>query len=294
PTAPPTAVPPTPAPTTATPIPTSPPGGAGAVTATLVGAGDVASCSSTGDEATAALLGAIPGTIFLAGDGAYESGSAVEYANCFDPSWGAYKSRIKPTPGNHEYVTSGASGYFGYFGAAAGDPAKGYYAYSLGGWRIYALNSNCSAVSGCGAGSAQEQWLRADLAAHPTSCAAAYWHHPLFSSGEHGNQSAVRPLWQALQDAGAEIILNGHDHDYERFAAQTATGSASASGIVEYVVGTGGKSHYAFGSIVANSVARNATTSGVLKLTLRQNGWDWGFVPVAGASYSDSGSAVCH
>jgi hypothetical protein len=284
---------PTPSPSpTATPSPT--PTGAGPVTATLVGAGDIASCSSSGDEATAALLGSIPGTIFAAGDLAYESGTTAEFANCFAPSWGTYLDRIRPVPGNHEYVTSGATGYYGYFGAAAGDPASGYYAYDLGGWRIYALNSNCSAVGGCGAGSAQEQWLRADLAAHPRACVAAYWHHPLFSSGNHGSNSSVRPLWQALQDAGAELVINGHDHDYERFAAQTASGSASATGIVEYVAGTGGKSHYGFNTPLPNSLVRDSTSYGVLRLSLRANGWDWSFVPVAGASFTDSGSAICH
>jgi Calcineurin-like phosphoesterase/Glycosyl hydrolase family 99 len=296
---PPPTSPPTPLPTAGptappAPLPTATPPGAGPVTATLTGAGDIASCSGSGDEATAALLGGIPGTIFAAGDLAYETGSPTEFATCFDPSWGQYVSRMWPVPGNHEYGTPGAAGYFAYFGSTAGDPAKGYYAYDLGGWRIYALNSNCADIGGCGAGSGEESWLRADLAAHPQACVAAYWHHPLFSSGEHGNNSSVRALWQALQDAGAELVVNGHDHDYERFTAQTAAGAASGSGIVEYVVGTGGKSHYTFGAPQSNSVVRNDSAYGVIKLTLRTNGWDWQFVPVAGASFTDSGTAVCH
>ena len=300
PTAPPTTAPgPTTAPTappTTAPGPTTAPSQApspGPVTATLVGAGDIASCDSSGDEATAALLAAIPGTVFTSGDNAYVSGSAAEYTSCFDPSWGQFKARTRPVPGNHEYLTAGAAGYFGYFGVAAGDPATGYYAYDLGGWRIYALNSNCSAIGGCGKDSPQELWLRADLAAHPTACVGAIWHHPLFSSGEHGTNTAVRPLWQALQDAGAELVINGHDHDYERFAVQTASGTASPAGLLEYVVGTGGKSHYTFAAPVANSIVRNDSTYGVLKVTLRSNGWDWQFVPVAGGSFTDSGAAVC-
>ena len=161
---------------------------------------------------------------------------------------GAHKSRTKPAPGNHEYNTSGATGYYGYFGAAAGDPKQGYYSYDLGSWHIVVLNSNCSQVGGCGAGSPQETWLRQDLAAHPTSCTLAYWHHPRFSFGEHGNDTATQALWQALYDNGAEIVLSGHDHNYQRWSPQTPSGTTDATrGIREFVVGTGGKSHYALG-----------------------------------------------
>jgi hypothetical protein len=233
--------------------------------------------------------------VFTSGDNAYVNGSAAEYTSCFEPSWGQFKARTRPVPGNHEYLTPGAAGYFGYFGAAAGDPATGYYAYDLGDWRIYALNSTCSAIGGCGAGSPQELWLRADLAAHPTACVGAIWHQPVFSSGsEHGSDTTMRPMWQALQDASAEWVVNGHEHNYERFAVQTAAGAASPAGLVEYVVGTGGKSHYAFAAPIANSLVRNDNTYGVLKVTLRSNGWDWQFVPVAGGSFTDSGAAVCH
>ncbi len=209
--------------------PTPPPTGS----VTVLAAGDVAGCTSSGDEATAALLGANQGTIIIPGDIAYENGSTADFANCFDPSWGPYKSRMKPVPGNHEYQTPGATGYYGYFGSAAGDPTKGYYAYNLGAWRMYALNSNCFAIGGCGAGSAEEQWLRADLAANPSTCVGAYWHHPLFSSGgEHGSDPLTQALFQALYDANADLVLVGHDHDYERFAPQTATGVAdNARGI---------------------------------------------------------------
>src|SRR5215211_3827941 len=174
----------------------------------LVAAGDISSCSSSGDSATAALLAKIAGTAVTLGDNAYESGTSWQFANCYGPTWGTVRSRTRPAVGNHEYLTAKASGYFGYFGSRAGDPAKGYYAYNLGAWRIYALNSNCSIVS-CAAGSAQERWLRWQLATYPHRCVLAYWHHPRFSSGEHGNQAQVRPLWQALYDAHAEVVLNG-------------------------------------------------------------------------------------
>jgi hypothetical protein len=262
----------------------------------LLAAGDIAGCSSSGDDATANLLATLSGTIITAGDNAYESGTATEFQTCFDPTWGRFRDRIKPAPGNHEYLTAGASGYYGYFGAAAGDPAKGYYAFDLGSWRIYAINSNCSVVGGCGVGSPQETWLRNDLAANPRSCVLAYWHHPRFSSGQHGSYVSYQPLWQDLYDAGAEIVVNGHDHDYERFAPQTPTGSVDATrGIREFVVGTGGKNHYPFsGTFIANSETHNDDTFGVLKLTLQPTAYRWEFIPEAGKTFTDSGSGTCH
>ena len=263
----------------------------------LVGAGDIASCSSSGDEATANLLDNLTGTVFTLGDNAYSSGSSTEYANCYGPSWGRHRSRTKPTPGNHEYYTANATGYFGYFGNAAGDPAKGYYSYDLGAWHIIVLNSNssCTTIS-CAAGSAQDTWLRADLAAHSNVCTLAYWHHPRFNSGaEHGNNTAVANFWNALYQYGADVILNGHEHIYERFAPQTPAAVADpAKGIREFVVGTGGASHYGFGTIQPNSQVRNGTAYGVLKLTLHATSYDWQFVPVAGATFTDSGTGSCH
>jgi hypothetical protein len=261
----------------------------------LIAAGDIASCSSTGDEATAALLAGLGGTIATLGDNAYESGTAAEFSNCYDPTWGQYLSNTRPAPGNHEYNTAGAAGYYGYFGSAAGDPAKGYYSYDLGAWHIIVINSNCSSIGGCGAGSPQEVWLRGDLASHPAACTLAYWHHPLFSSGPHGDQAYMAPIWQALYEGGADVVLSGHDHDYERFAPQTPGGVADAAfGIREFVVGTGGRSHYATGAPVANSEVRNSTAYGVLKMTLHDSSFDWQFVPVAGQSFTDDGSGVCH
>lgn len=259
-----------------------------------MGAGDIASCGLTADTATADLVSGIAGTVFAAGDNAYESGSVAEYQDCYDPTWGAFVDRTWPVPGNHEYQTAGAAGYFDYFGARAGPVGTGWYAYDLGGWRIYALNSNC-AVVGCAAGSAQEQWLRADLASSPHACVLAYWHHPRFSSGEHGNDAEVAPLWDALYAAGAEVIINGHDHDYERFAPQTPGGVANpAAGIREFVVGTGGASLRAFSTIRANSQVRNSNTHGVIQLTLSTNGYAWQFIPAAGGTFTDSGTGTCH
>ena len=258
----------------------------------FVGAGDIAGCSTSGDEATANLLDNIAGTVFTVGDNAYDSGTAAEFTNCYNPTWGRHKTRTRPAPGNHDYVTPGAAGYYGYFGANAGDPAKGYYSYDLGDWHIIALNSNIARD----AGSPQEQWLRADLAASTKSCTLAYWHHPRFSSGfEHGNDTSIQPLWQALYDYSADVVLSGHDHDYERFAPQTPTGVADPTrGIREFIVGTGGRSHYSLGTLKANSQVFDATSYGVLKLTLGTGGYDWEFVHVAGATFTDAGSAGCH
>jgi hypothetical protein len=261
----------------------------------MVGAGDIARCSSTGDEATAKLLESISGTVFTTGDNAYNSGSTSEFSNCYGPSWGRHKARTKPSPGNHEYYTADASGYFGYFGAAVGDPKKGYYSYTLGDWHIVALNSMCEKVGGCGATSPMVSWLKNDLAANPSTCTLAYFHHPLFSSGMHGNQTKMRPTWEVLYAANADVVVSGHDHNYERFTPQNPQGRADTSrGIREFVVGTGGGSLRSFGTIRPNSEVRNATTYGVLKLTLNPTSYAWNFVPVAGKTFTDSGTTSCH
>jgi hypothetical protein len=258
----------------------------------LVGAGDIAYCGSTGDTATARLLLSISGIVFTTGDNAYESGTSSQYANCYGPTWGQVRSRTRPSPGNHDYLTSGAAGYFGYFGTRAGTKGKGYYAYNVGTWRVYALNSNCGYVS-CSSTSAEAAWLRADLAANPRRCVLAYWHHPLFSSGPHGNNTMVKPFWNILYAAHADVVVNGHDHDYERFARQSPGGVRTTRGIREFVVGTGGRSHYAWSTIKPNSLARNNTTYGVLKLTLHSTSYSWTFVPIAGRTYTDSGTTTC-
>jgi hypothetical protein len=252
----------------------------------FVGAGDISECNNDNDELTAQLLDAIPGTVFTTGDNAYNSGTATEYNNCYDPTWGRHKDRTKPVPGNHEYETSGASGYFQYF-----DNIESYYAYDLGDWRIYALNSEIS-VS---ASSPQVAWLQADLAANPRQCVLAYWHRPRWSSGtNHSNDRDMQTLWQILYESGAEVVLNGHEHNYERFTPMNAAGQPDPSGLREFVVGTGGRDLYDFGSPLPTSEVRNDTTYGVLKLILRENGYEWEFVPIAGSTFTDSGRADCH
>ena len=256
-----------------------------------VGAGDIAA-SGSGDTATAALLDNIQGTVWTTGDNVYTNGTASEFANYYEPTWGRHKARTKPSPGNHDYNTSGATGYYNYFGALAGPSGRGYYSYDLGNWHIVSLNSNVS----MSAGSAQEQWLRQDLAASTKPCTAAYWHHPLFTSGaNHAPSTATRPLFQALYDFNADVVVTGHNHQYERFAPQNPTGGLDNSrGIRSFVAGMGGAGAYGFGTIKPNSEARNTGTQGVLKLTLHSNSFDWQFVPVAGKTYTDSGTTNCH
>jgi len=263
----------------------------------FVGAGDIADCSRTQDESTAQLLDSIPGTVFTLGDDAYPDGTLAQFNDCFGPTWGRHKNRTRPVPGNHEYHTTGAAGYYTYFGAAASpldtnctSDCKGYYSYNLGAWHIIALNSEIDHTTG----SVQEKWLRADLAANQSMCTLAYWHKPRFSSGNHGNNSGVQPFWQALYDYRADVVLSGHDHTYERFAPQNPTGQADPTrGIREFVVGTGGRSLYPFPNIQPNSEVRNNTTWGVLKLTLHATSYNWEFVPIAGQTFTDAGSGNC-
>jgi len=261
----------------------------------FVGAGDIASCSRTQDEATAKLLDGITGTVFAAGDNVYEKGTTSEYKNCYGPTWGRHKSRTWPVPGNHEYETPGATGYYGYFGSQAGDPKKGYYSFDIGGWHAVMLNSNCSAVGGCGATSPQGKWLRSDLAAHPKACTIAVWHHPRFTSRRSTPDGLTVALWQALYEYGADVVVSGHQHNYERFAPQTPAGTADPSyGIRQFVVGTGGAALVGFSSTMNNSQVRNSQTYGVIRLTLHASSYDFAFVPIAGQTFKDSGSATCH
>jgi acid phosphatase type 7 len=264
--------------------------------AVLIGAGDIADCSNlAGAEATAKLLEVNPGTVMALGDLAYPNGTAENF-KCYDQTWGRVKSRTRPSVGNHEFHSQGATYYFEYFGAAAGDPKTGYYSYDLGAWHIVVLNSECKEVGGCQAGSPEEKWLRADLAAHPTACSLAYFHKPRFSSGlNHGDDPEITAFWQALYDNNVELVLNGHDHDYERFAPQDPNGKADPKrGIREFVAGTGGKSHRGFGFTRPNSEVRNNDAYGVLKLTLKPGGYAWQFLPEAGKTFTDSGSGTCH
>jgi len=260
----------------------------------LVAAGDIADCKP-GAQITAGLLDGLTGTVAVLGDSVYEHGTPDEFARCYDPTWGRHKARTRPAVGNHEYGTPGAAGYWAYFGAAAGEAGKGWYSYDLGAWHVVALNSNCTHVGGCEAGSEQERWLRADLAASEAECTLAYMHHPRFSSGNrHGGSPAVEPLWRALEEDRAELVLAGHDHDYERFAPQTTSGALDVErGVRQFVVGTGGAPLRSFGPPEPNSEARDNTAYGVLHLRLRDGRYDWRFVAQPGSSFADSGTRSC-
>jgi hypothetical protein len=263
----------------------------------VLAAGDIAACDTFGDEATAAVLDRLGGTVVTVGDHVYEYATASDFTNCYDPTWGRHKARTKPVVGDHEYIQSPAVPYFDYFGAAAGDPAKGYYSFDVGSWHVVALNANCSKLpGGCGAGSPAEQWLRSDLAANQAACTLLVMHAPRFSSGSiHGNQSSMFYFWQAAYDHGAELVLSASEHVYERFAPQTPSGTADAArGVRQITVGTGGRSHYNFGTIKPNSEVRNNDAFGVLRLTLRSGAYDWQFVPEAGKTFADSGTTSCH
>jgi acid phosphatase type 7 len=267
--------------------------------AVLVGAGDIAGCNSSGDEQTAKLVvGALtqnPGaSVFTLGDNVYPNGTSAEFSDCYNPSWGSFKARTRPVPGNHDYNTPDATGYYGYFGAKAGDPSKGYYSYNLGAWHIVVVNSNCAAIGGCETGSSQEKWLRSDLKASSNTCQIVMWHHPRFSSGaEHGNADFMQDIWKAASDNRVELVLNGHEHTYERFAPMNAAGEADPGGTTEIVVGSGGISHYHLGIKKPNSQTFNADTYGVLKLELAASSYKFEFLPDPGKTFTDAGSGNC-
>jgi hypothetical protein len=269
----------------------------------LVGAGDIAGCASLGGaEATGKLIDGIPGAVFAAGDLAYERGAAEEFRDCYGSTWGKFKERTWPAPGNHEYGTPGAAAYFAYWGQRAGSPAKSYYSFDLGPkWHVIALDTNCRAhgVGGCAAGSAQEKWLKEDLTRRADACVVAFGHYALYSSGvfpSHAVHPELRDLWRDLYAAHADLVLAGHEHSYERFAPQDPDGNLDlANGIREIVVGTGGRSHHPLGTPTPHSEARNTDTFGVLKLTLWPGRYEWEFVPVNGAEgFHDSGDGTCH
>jgi len=255
----------------------------------VLAAGDIASCVGQGDEQTAAVLDATPHDVVLTlGDNAYDAGTPSEFSSCYAPSWGRRLSVTRPSPGNHDYATSGARGYFGYFGAAAGPSTAGYYSFDVGAWHLVALNSEIDA----GSSSPQMAWLRADLAATSKRCVVAYWHKPRFTAGRYHDFTQYTALWQALHAAGAEIVLNGHDHNYQRFVSMTPAGVADPAGIRQFVVGTGGVGHYA----LRPDSRREAGVSGVfgvLRLALSESSYEWRFLPVAGGSYADAGSGTC-
>lgn len=292
------------------PVPPAPPPGP-----VVAAAGDIAcapgNASFNGGLGTATacaqkrtsdlLMGGGFAAILALGDIQYGDGTLADYRASFDPTWGRVKPLIHPVLGNEDYIVGGAPAYFDYFdgvGAStgpAGARGQGWYSFDVGGWHLIALNSNCAYVTGgCAQGSPQEQWLAADLRAHPAACTLAYWHHPLRTSGDAGNDPETAALWNDLQAAGADLVLAGHAHLYERFAPQDASGTGDPNGIREFVVGTGGEDHHGLGAIQANSEVRDNDTFGVLELTLRPGGYGWRFVPEAGATFTDSGEAPCH
>ncbi len=264
---------------------------------TVAAAGDIADCRTaepplSAAAQTAALVSTDDKAVLTIGDNTYPVGAPAEFTDCFEPTWGRFKNRIRPSPGNHDYLTDRADGYFDYFGAAAGPERRGYYSFDLGAWHVISLNSNVDAR----VGSAQHTWLLADLAASSNVlCTLAYWHHPVFSSGPHGNVARMADVFAALHGAGVDVVLGGHDHTYERFAPQNAAGEADpARGIRTFVAGTGGAPLYTFGPPRPNSEVRDAWTHGVLRLTLLEQGYRWEFAPVGGGPARDSGTDTCH
>ena len=323
---------PTPTPTSPpapTPTPTPAPPSANPV---IVAAGDIAcepgkapTSSTCRQKFVADRITAInPQAVLLLGDNQYYCGSLSEFKGSYDLSWGKFKSKTRPAIGNHEYITAGvngkgptctsanagARGYFDYFTRGRASPldtnsacstpghakCKGYYSYNIGKWHLIALNSNCGDAGGCSSGSPQHTWLKQDLAANPNNafkCTLAYWHIPMFSSGPRNSPNATS-LFKLLYDANAEVVLNGHEHNYERFAPQTSTGAAdSARGLRQFIVGTGGANFTSFGPIAANSQFRDSSHYGVLKLTLKADSYDWQYVGENGTVY-DSGNTKCH
>ena len=275
---------------------------AGATTVTVAAAGDIACAAAEPVTPKACQMSAAADLIEAAdvdavlalGDLQYPKGALEDFKTSYDATWGRFKATTYPVPGNHEYYTADAAGYFAYFGDRAGDPQKGYYSFDLGAWHIVALNSNCDAVGGCSETSPQGEWLKQDLLAHPARCTLAFWHSARFSSGPHGSHAEFRDLWRLLARAGAEVVLNAHDHLYERLAPQTNNAQPSPAGIREFVVGTGGSSHYPALLPAPNREAISADTYGVLFLTLAPGSYSWEFRGVPGSTFQDAGSGTCH
>jgi hypothetical protein len=281
-------------PSPSSPSPTSTQPGFGSGTpgppAILVGAGDIGVCGSPAVAATAQLIDRIAGIVFTTGDHAYPNGSAADFHDCYEPQWGRHRGRTRPTPGNHDYQTSGAAGYYTYFGDNAGPFGLGYYSYTAGPWHVISLNSEVPV----GAGSAQLQWLRAELSTVRARCTMVYWHRPLFSSGPHGPAREMRDAWQVLYEFDADLVINGHEHLYERFAPQDPDGRVDpVRGIRQIIVGTGGAPLYTPITSAPNTEALGVVY-GVLKLTLSASGYQWEFIPIPGSSFSDSGMGLCH
>lgn len=280
----------------------------------LIGAGDIAGCGILDEDLdrprdllrvfkkltgeiyydehlTAELLDSIPGVVFTTGDNAYPRGRRVDFQDCYHPSWGRHRARTRPSPGNHDYGVPGAAGYFEYFGAAAGDSTKGYYSFALGSWQVIALNT----VLEIGPGSPQLEWLRTELGSSPAHCTVVYGHDPRFSSGEHGSEEDLDHVWRVLHEFGVELLVSGHDHNYERFAPLSADAAPDPDhGVQQFVVGTGGAYLRPLTDRLPHSAVADATSHGLLKLTLHTDRYEWEFVPVRGDTFTDRGSRACH
>lgn len=289
----------TPAPTvTSTPLPTHTSTPIPTPTSTpvlLIGAGDIAYCGeeALGDEATADIIARFPSAaVFTAGDNVQDDGRTAEYKNCFDPTWGRFLDRLHPSPGNHDYNTGNGAPYFAYFGSAAGQAGQGWYSYELGAWHFVSLNSNCDNVA-CGPDSAQAKWLEEDLASSDKECTLLYWHHPRFTSGLSGDYGLASTFWKIALAHGADVVINGHDHSYERLVPQDGDGKADPQGIRQFIVGTGGAPLRFFAEPKPASEVRDFSTLGVILFKLYPGWYEWEFIPVEGGTFSDKGQGVC-
>ncbi len=255
----------------------------------ILAAGDIGQCGLPGAALTGRLLDQLQGIVLALGDLAYFNGTFQQFVQCYEPHWGRHLNRTRPAPGNHDYETVGAAAYYDFFGERAGQPGEGFYSFVTGSWRLISLNSNVA----MGPGSPQYTWLQRELQ-QPARCTLAYWHHPLISSGPNGDNLNTKPLWDLLFAAGTEIVLNGHDHIYERYVPQNPSGQIDRDrGIRQFIVGTGGASLTGVVSRRPNS-ATTYVGYGVLRLVLSDDRYEWQFVPVEGAAFSDVGFDVCH
>jgi hypothetical protein len=264
--------------------------------AVLIGAGDIGECGdNTYDERTAEIIKHYPdAAVFTAGDNAYEDGKAIEFQNCYDPSWGQFKDRTRPVPGNHDFHTENGAPYYAYFGAAAGEAGKGWYSYDLGGWHIVGLNSNCDAV-GCREGSPQVEWLRQDLQNNAGQCTLMIWHHPLFSAiSTEGGYGFVSTFWKVAREFNVDVVVNGDQHSYQRFTPLDGDGSPDPNGVREFIVATGGSGFYEWAMTDPNIEARDNQTHGVIKFNLYPGHYEWEFLPIEGGTFTDRGSDTCH
>jgi hypothetical protein len=251
----------------------------------LLAVGDIGFCGHEADDRVAELAAQLPGTIALLGDNVYPSATDSNLRECLGPSWGPMRDRIRPILGNHDYVGGNADAHFEFFGPGAGEPGQTWYSYQLGEWHVVALDSNCEEAGGCGPGSPQHEWLLADLRQADAECLLAYWHHPLLSSGRHGGVEAVRPLWDAVVEAGVDVTLHGHDHTYERL---------TVDGVESFVVGTGGRSLYLWErDPLPETSARHDRNYGLLYLVLGEGEFTWDFLPLGASTFTDAGTGDC-